>query len=54
VADADLQKLDPQDVKIQGELNVSKPGAYQLVYSYAKDKLAGKTAITVIVTEKEA
>lgn len=54
VADADLQALKPEDVKIQGSLDVSKPGAYQLVYSYAEGKLAGKTAITVVVTEQEA
>ena len=54
VVDKDLVALEPADVQIQGNLDVNKPGAYQLVYSYAEGKLAGKSAITVVITERQA
>ena len=54
IADSDLNPLDPTQVQIQGTLDVEKPGIYQLVYSYAEGKLAGKSAITVVITERQA
>lgn len=54
VADANLNPLNAEDVQIQGSLDANKPGIYQLVYSYAEGKLAGKSAITVVITERQA
>lgn len=54
VADKDLNPLNAEEVQIQGNLDVNTPGIYQLVYSYAEGKLAGKSAITVVITERQA
>lgn len=54
VTDQNLSTLDPGKIEIQGNLDVETPGTYQLVYSYANGGLTGKTAITVIVTERQA
>ena len=54
VTDQNLATLDPGKIEIQGNLDVETPGTYQLVYSYANGGLTGKTAITVIVTERQA
>ena len=54
VADINLNPLDPKDVEIRGILDMETPGTYQLVYSYEQGNLTGKSAITVIVTERQA
>ena len=54
VTDQNLATLDPGKIEIQGNLDVETPGTYQLVYSYTNGGLTGKTAITVIVTERQA
>jgi len=54
VADKDMNPLSAEEVQIQGNLDVNEPGIYQLVYSYAEGKLAGKSAITVVITERQA
>ena len=54
VADANLNALDPEKIEIHGNLDMNKPGTYQLVYNYADGNLSGKSAITVIVTERQA
>lgn len=54
VADKNMNPLNKEDIQIQGNLDVNKPGIYQLVYSYAEEKLAGKSAITVVITERQA
>lgn len=54
IADSNLQALDPTDIQLQGNLDMETPGTYQLVYSYENGNLAGKSAITVIVTERQA
>lgn len=54
VADSALNPLDHQDVQIRGNLDMETPGTYQLVYSYENGNLTGKSAITVIVTERQA
>lgn len=54
VTGPELTALDPASVQIQGNLDVNTPGIYQLVYSYAEGTQAGKSAITVVVTERQA
>ena len=54
VTDQNMVALDPAKVEIQGNLDMEKPGTYQLVYSYADGTLNGKTVLTIIVTERQA
>ena len=54
VADSNLKTLDPNDIQIRGNLDMETPGVYQLVYSYEKGNLTGKSAITIVVTERQA
>ena len=54
VTDQNMVALDPAKVEIQGNLDTEKPGTYQLVYSYAEGVLTGKSAMTIIVTERQA
>ena len=46
--------LPKDQVQIQGNFDTSTPGSYRLAYSYADDRVSGQTAITVVVTGKEA
>ena len=54
VADTSLNPLEHEDVQIRGILDMETPGTYQLVYSYENANMTGKSAITVIVTERQA
>ena len=53
VTDRNATALSTENVEIQGNLDVNKPGCYQLVYSYDDGKLSGQAPLTVVVTEKE-
>ena len=53
VTDRNAVALDKANVQIQGNLDVNKPGCYQLVYSYDDGKLTGQTPLTVVVTERQ-
>ena len=53
VTDRNATVLDAKNVEIQGNLDVKKPGCYQLVYNYDDGKLSGQAPLTVVVTEKE-
>ena len=53
VTDRNAMALDTANVEIQGNLDVNKPGCYQLVYSYDDGKLSGQTPLTVVVTERQ-
>ena len=52
VTDRSANKLDAKNVEIQGNLDINKPGCYQLVYSYNDGKLSGQAPLTVVVTER--
>jgi hypothetical protein len=51
VTDRDSINLDTAHVEIQGNLDVTTPGYYQLIYSYDDGKLSGQSPLTVVVTE---
>lgn len=53
VAERGAGTLDSANVEIQGNLDTSKPGCYQLVYSYDDGTLSGQSPLTVIVTERQ-
>lgn len=53
VTDRNAKALNTQNVEIQGNLDVNKPGCYQLIYSYDDGKLTGQTPLTVVVTERQ-
>ena len=53
VTDRDATALDTQKIEIQGNLDVNKPGCYQLVYNYQDGKLSGHAPLTVVVTERQ-
>jgi hypothetical protein len=53
VTDRNAVALDKANVQIQGNLDVNKPGCYQLVYSYDDGKLTGQAPLTVVVTERQ-
>lgn len=46
--------LSKDQVAIKGSIDTNTPGSYRLTYSYADDRVSGQTAITVVVTGKEA
>ena len=46
--------LSKEQVDIKGSIDTNTPGSYRLTYSYADDRVWGQTAITVVVTGKEA
>ena len=54
VTDRNAVALDAAKVEIQGSLDLSKPGCYQLIYSYNDGTLSGQSPITVVVTERQA
>lgn len=53
VTDRNATALDAKKVELQGNLDVNKPGCYQLVYSYHDGKLSGYAPLTVVVTERQ-
>jgi hypothetical protein len=53
VTDRNAVALDGQKVEIQGNLDVNKPGCYQLVYNYNDGQLSGQAPLTVVVTERQ-
>lgn len=53
VTDRDAVALDAEEVEILGNLDVNKPGCYQLVYSYNDGTLSGQAPLTVVVTERQ-
>ena len=53
VTDRNATVLDGEKIEIQGNLDVNKPGCYQLVYRYDDGVLSGQSPLTVVVTERE-
>ena len=53
VTDRNITALDAEKIEIQGNLDVNKPGCYQLVYSYNDGVLSGYAPLTVVVTERQ-
>ena len=53
VTDRNAIALDAEKIEIQGNLDVNKPGCYQLVYNYDDGKLSGFAPLTVVVTERQ-
>ena len=53
VTDRNTTALDAEKIEIQGNLDVNKPGCYQLVYSYNDGMLSGDAPLTVVVTERQ-
>ena len=53
VTDRNANALNTKKVEIQGNLDVNKPGSYQLVYSYQDGTLSGQAPLTVVVTERQ-
>ena len=53
VADRNATALNMKNIEVQGNLDVNKPGCYQLVYSYDDGKLSGQAPLTVVVTERQ-
>ena len=53
VTDRYATPLETANVEIQGNLDVNKPGCYQLVYSYDDGRYAGQSPLTVVVTERQ-
>ena len=53
VTDRNAVPLDAANVEFHGNLDVNKPGCYQLVYSYDDGKLTGQNPLTVVVTERQ-
>ena len=53
VTDRDGAVLSKDAVEIQGNLDVNKPGCYQLIYSYDDGRLTGQSPLTVVVTERQ-
>lgn len=52
VTDRSAVALDRENVEVLGNLNVNKPGCYQLIYSYDDGELSGQAPLTVVVTER--
>ena len=53
VTDRNATALDAEKIEIQGNLDINKPGCYQLVYSYQDGTLSGYAPMTVVVTERQ-
>lgn len=53
VTDRNAMALDSENIEIQGNLDVNKPGCYQLTYSYHDGVLSGNAPLTVVVTERQ-
>lgn len=45
--------LDAANVEVLGNLDITTPGCYQLIYSYDDGKLTGQSPLTVVVTERQ-
>ena len=54
VTDQNGQFLPKEQVEVKGSIDTNTPGSYRLTYSYADGRVSGQTAITVVVTGKEA
>lgn len=54
VADKNASALDLANIEIQGNLDMNTPGSYQLIYRYDDGQQTGQTALTVVVTERQA
>ena len=54
VTDRDTQPLPQENIRIQGNLDTETAGTYQLVYNYTDSTCSGQSAITVVVTERQA
>ena len=52
VTDNHNTPLSMDKVEVQGNLDVNTPGAYTLVYNYADGTRAGRSLMTVVVTER--
>ena len=50
---ANALDLNTENLEIQGNLDVNKPGCYQLVYRYDDGTLSGFAPLTVVVTERQ-
>lgn len=53
VTDRNAVALTAEYVEYQGNVDINKPGCYQLIYSYDDGKLSGQSPLTVVVTERE-
>ena len=53
VTDRNLTPLDTEKIEIQGNLDVNKPGCYQMIYNYNDGTLSGYAPLTVVVTERQ-
>ena len=53
VTDLQGATLDKGAVTLQGNLDTTTPGTYQLTYAYDQNGLVGQAPFTVVVTEKE-
>lgn len=53
VTDRNANALDMEKVEIQGNLDVHKPGCYQLTYRYEDGTLSADAPLTVVVTERQ-
>ena len=53
VTDRNAVALDVEKIEIQGNLDVNKPGCYQLLYNYNDGVLSGYAPLTVVVTERQ-
>ena len=53
VTDRNATALDGDNIEIRGNLDVNKPGCYQLVYYYQDGNLSGYAPLTVVVTERQ-
>ena len=53
VTDRSNVLLNTDNLEIQGNLDINKPGCYQLVYRYDDGTLSGHAPLTVVVTERQ-
>ena len=53
VTDKNANVLDAEKVVVQGNLDLTKLGCYQLVYTYDDGNLSGYAPLTVVVTERQ-
>ena len=53
VTDRNTTALDTEKIEVHGNLDVNKPGCYQLAYSYNDGALSGQAPLTVVVTERQ-
>ena len=53
VTDQHANALDAGNVSVQGNLDVNKPGCYQLDYCYNDGTRSGHAPLTVVVTERQ-